>query len=80
LFPNATEDVWADPPGQFEILKAANPVYDLYGVVGIREKDFPQENQLIGDKLGYWIRPGKHAMSQPDWETYLTFADRHWKK
>ena len=29
LFPNAVEDQWANPDGQFEMLKAADPVYRL---------------------------------------------------
>jgi hypothetical protein len=35
LFPNAAEDLWANPAGQFEVLKAATPVYELYGVEGL---------------------------------------------
>jgi hypothetical protein len=80
LFTNATKDAWADPPGQFEVLRAANPVYALYGVRGMTETMFPAENQLVGDRLAFWIRPGEHAMSQPDWDTYLTFAAKHWAK
>jgi hypothetical protein len=79
LFTNATEDQWADPAGQFEMLKAANPVYALYGVKGMTETQFPADNHLVGDHLAYWIRSGTHAMSRPDWVTYLAFADKAWK-
>ena len=79
LFTNATDDQWADPPGQFEMLKAATPVYKLLGVDGLSVDTFPDENKLIDSRLGYWIRPGKHAMSPPDWEIYLKFADK-WLK
>jgi hypothetical protein len=35
----------------------------------------PELNQLLASRLGYWIRPGKHAMSPPDWKTYMDYAD-----
>lgn len=31
LLPNAEEDLWANPSGQFELLRAATPVYQLVG-------------------------------------------------
>lgn len=75
LFTNAAEDLWANPSGQFEVLKAANPAYKLYGFDGLTADKMPELNQLIATRLGYWIRPGKHAMSPPDWKTYMDFAD-----
>jgi dienelactone hydrolase len=76
LFTNATEDQWANPPGQFEVLKAATPVYKLLGVEGLEADAYPPENRLIDSRLGYWVRPGKHDMTADDWKTYLAFADR----
>ncbi len=76
LFSNARGDQWADPPGQFEVLRAANPVYDLYGVKGMTAEAMPDVNTLVGDRLGFWIRPGTHAMTPADWQTFLAFADR----
>jgi dienelactone hydrolase len=77
LFSNATEDQWADPPGQFEVLKAAEPVYKLLGAGGLDAKEFPPENKLIDSKLGYYVRPGKHLFTREDWAVYLDFADKH---
>lgn len=79
LFTNATDDQWADPPGQFEILKAATPVYKLLGVDGLADGAKPDEGKLTDSRLGYWVRPGKHAMTPDDWKTYLAFADK-WLK
>ncbi|HVK19042.1 MAG TPA: acetylxylan esterase [Fimbriiglobus sp.] len=79
LFTNATEDQWANPPGQFDVLKAATPVYKLLGVEGLEAEAYPEENKLIASRLGYWVRPGKHDMTPDDWKTYLAFADR-WLK
>ena len=79
LFTNAAEDLWANPSGQFEVLKAANPTYKLFGEEGITAEKMPGTNELIASRLGYWIRPGKHAMSPPDWKTYMDYADK-WLK
>ncbi|MFO0850574.1 MAG: acetylxylan esterase [Gemmataceae bacterium] len=79
LFTNATDDQWADPPGQFDTLKAAAPVYKLLGVEGLGQMRCPAEGTLLDSRLGYWVRPGKHSMTPADWETYLTFADK-WLK
>lgn len=76
LFTCATEDQWANPPGQFEVLQAATPVYRVLGVEGLQAAKYPAENVRIESRLGYWVRPGKHDMSPADWQTYLSFADK----
>jgi len=76
LFTNATDDQWADPAGQFEVLRAANPAYALYGEVGMDATAYPAENTPVGRRLGFWVRPGKHAMGRADWDAYLAFADK----
>jgi len=80
LVPNAAEDLWANPSGQFEMLQAASPVYRLLGVEGLAEHAQPQMSKLIDSRLGYFIRPGKHAMTRTDWEVFLDYADRWLKK
>ena len=76
LFSNATGDQWADPAGQFGVLRAANPAYALYGEVGLDATSYPAENTPVGRRLGYWVRPGSHQMNRADWDAFLTFADR----
>jgi hypothetical protein len=80
LLPNAEEDLWANPSGQFELLQAASPVYKLLGVDGLAAGARPEMNKLTDSPLGYFIRPGKHAMTRPDWEVFLTYCDKHLKK
>ena len=77
LFSNATDDQWANPDGQFEMLKAADPVYRLFQAGGLDAKVRPELRTLSGGTLGYYIRPGKHAMDREDWGVFLNFADRH---
>lgn len=80
LLPNAEEDLWANPSGQFELLKAAAPVYRLMGVEGVAEGAQPEMNKLIDSRLGYFIRPGKHAMTRADWEVFANYCDKFLKK
>ena len=75
LFANATEDAWANPPGQFEVLQAADPVYRFLGVEGLEAKKMPENGKLVDSRLGYFIRPGKHSMTTEDWRAFLDFAD-----
>ena len=79
LYSNATEDLWANPSGQFDMMKRATPVYELLGVEGMKAATMPEVGQLADSRLGYWIRTGKHEMNPDDWKTFLAFADK-WMK
>jgi hypothetical protein len=72
----ATEDEWSNPAGQFEMMRRADEVYRLLGVDGLDAKEMPPENQLVGNRLGYFIRPGKHSMTKLDWGYFLDYADK----
>lgn len=76
----AQEDQWADPLGQFEALKAAEPVYKLFDAGGCDAEEMPSLGIPVLSKLGYHIRPGKHDVKPSDWKVFLDFADWHLKK
>ena len=76
LFSAAQEDQWANPTGQFEVLKAADPVYRFLGVEGLAAQEMPPLGRLVDSRLGYYIRPGKHAMTANDWRVFMDFADK----
>jgi len=76
----ATEDKWANPVGQFEMLKAADKVYRLVGTDGLAATNMPAVNQVVDSTLGYFIRPGKHSMTKGDWNVFLDYADKHFGK
>ncbi|WP_422926703.1 acetylxylan esterase [Singulisphaera sp. PoT] len=80
FFTNAVEDWWANPKGQFEVLKAADPVYRLLGGGGLESDTMPPVGQLLDGTLGYHIRPGKHSMFREDWVVFLDIADRHLRR
>ena len=77
LLSNAVEDTWANPAGQFEMLRAADPVYRLLGTDGLGAQQIPETGKLLDSTLGYYIRPGKHSMTREDWKIFLDFADKH---
>lgn len=77
LFTNAQEDQWANPSGQFEMLKAATPAYQLLGVEGLKADQEPSLNEMVSSRLGYFVRAGKHSMTRDDWNVFLNFADQH---
>ena len=77
LFSNAADDQWANPDGQFEVLKAASPTYKFLGVEGLGADKRPDEGKLLDSRLGYFYRAGKHAMTRDDWTAFLDFADKH---
>lgn len=79
LYSNAVDDVWADPQGQFMMLPLADPVYRLHGVEGISTTTEPPVGQLLGSRLGYFIRPGEHSTTPADWSIFCDFADRFLK-
>jgi len=76
LVSNATEDQWANPGGQFDVLKAADPVYRLIAKDGLGAETMPEVGKLLNSRLGYYIRPGKHSMTGEDWKVWLDYADR----
>jgi hypothetical protein len=80
LYANAVEDKWANPPGQFEMLKSADAVYRLLGAGGLETKEMPEVGKLSDGVLGYYIRPGKHSMTKGDWKVFLDYADKHFGK
>jgi len=79
LVSNAVEDRWANPAGQFAMLRAADPVYRLVAGDGLGAEQVPAVGALLASRLGFFIRPGTHAMTREDWKAWLDYADR-WLK
>ena len=76
---SALEDKNADPEGEFAGAKAAEPVFKLLGAGGLPADKWPAVGVSVQGGIGYHVRPGKHDVTDFDWQQYLAFADRHWK-
>jgi hypothetical protein len=77
LFTNGRADTWINPAGQFEVLRAAAPVYRLLGAGDFKFEELPPDGELMGGTLGYYLRPGAHSLLREDWKVFLDFADAH---
>jgi hypothetical protein len=73
---SATEDLWADPMGEFLALRHAEPVYQLYGDEPFGVNEPPGPGIQVGNRMGYHLRQGPHDITPEDWTHYLDFADR----
>ena len=74
------DDSWADPYGEYLSARAANPVYELYGLKGIvSEKqpavDTPDQEGMIA----YHVHTGGHTVNDYDWEEFIKYADKFLK-
>jgi hypothetical protein len=75
---SATEDGYADPPGEYEALRLTAPVYALLGHPSALPAEFPAADTPLGagTRLGYHVRTGRHNVTPQDWGYILDFLDR----
>ncbi len=72
---SATEDLWADPRGEFLATLAASPVWQVLGHDGLAVREQPAPDTSVAGRVGYHLRSGGHDVSAWDWQRYLDFAD-----
>jgi hypothetical protein len=77
---SAQEDLWADPRGEYLSLHHAEAVYRLLGTDALGGADMPAIDKPVQRTMGYHIRAGKHDVTDYDWQQYLDFADKHFRK
>ena len=76
---SASDDLWADPRGEFLAAQRVGPVYELLGKRGLGARAFPASDRPIGRTVRYHVRTGKHDITAYYWEQYLDFADAQWR-
>jgi hypothetical protein len=74
---SASEDLWADPRGEFLSALHAQSVYALFNKAGPGISELPAIGDAMhGDAMHYHLRAGKHNLTLEDWQHYWDFADR----
>jgi hypothetical protein len=75
---SATEDGYADPPGEYEALRRTAPVYALLGQHAALPAEYPAADTPLGagTRLGYHVRTGRHNVTPEDWKFILDFLDK----
>lgn len=71
---SATEDLHADPRGEFLGALAAEPAYALYGLRGLGTTEQPEPDRPAGEFVRYHVRTGRHDIVGWDWLQYIDFA------
>lgn len=72
-------DGWVDAKGMFLAAVGAGPVYKLLGKKDLGTQEFPAvETTLIDGEVAFRQHSGGHTPG-PNWQTFLTFADRYFK-
>lgn len=72
---SASEDLWADPKGEFLSLHYASDVYEFFESERLGITDFPDIGQPSIGKLSYHVREGKHDLQGYDWEQFIQSAN-----
>jgi hypothetical protein len=71
---SASQDLWADPKGEFISASEAEKVYALYGKEGIKSPWSPKIGETVGKTVRYHIREGAHDILLFDWVRFMEFA------
>jgi hypothetical protein len=73
---SASEDLWADPKGEFIATQLAGELYKQLGGQPLGLKDFPTPNTASIGQVSYHLREGKHDVLAWDWKNYVEFIKR----
>lgn len=69
LATSGTDDLWADPRGEYLTLAAAARVWEQLGVKKpLDAKDWPKAGKLVNSRVGYFLREGGHDVTLEDWK------------
>ena len=77
---SATEDLSADPRGEFLACAAAAEVYSCFGYPPFAAGKMPGAGEHVPGIIHYHLRKGIHDQTPHDWERYLDAADRYFKQ
>lgn len=73
---SATEDLWADPKGEWISAFEVAPVYKLFNKEGLHGIYPNPDSPVNSGSVAYHVRTGKHDITAYDWSQYIEFAKR----
>lgn len=77
---SSSEDLWADPKGEYLSAYHAGAAYKLYKLNALCSSAPPAVGEPVQEGvIGYHNRKGAHDITRYDWDLYLSFADKHLK-
>jgi hypothetical protein len=77
---SATEDLWADPKGEYLSTYYAGCVWELFNKTPLTNIEQPEPTTPVGSDVSYYLRIGRHALVLEDWNHYMDIADYIFKK
>jgi len=77
---SSTNDLWANPFGEYQSLALASEVYQLYGSeIELNVDNINEETHFHSDFFGYHIKEDRHRISKTDWNYFVSYANEHLK-
>lgn len=76
LLSGGADEYWTNTAGAWDMRQEALPVYRLFGAVSGEQDRAPELGVLEPGPLGWFNRPGGHAIYRQDWQAWLDYADR----
>lgn len=73
---SATEDLWADPTGEYLAEFEAGPAFALFGETPLASSVPPPPDTPAGTNPAYYCRTGEHNILAADFQHYMDCADR----
>ncbi len=73
-----SEDLWADPRGEFETLLKLNKAYEEHGKIGFcPEKPFSMDEEMVSHtgSIAHHHLHGIHDLDERDWKLYMDYWD-----
>jgi len=77
LIASAATDPLSDPIGEFYGAKHASKIYDFLKVEGLGVSEIPKNGDFVNTRIGYYIRNGKHDITDVDWDNFISFANNY---
>lgn len=77
---SSTNDLWANPFGEYQSLALASAVYQLYGSeIELNIDNINEETYFHTEFFGYHIKEDRHRINNIDWNYFISYANEYLK-